>query len=173
MKQILWTPDSQAIWRPWKAKEFKAFLDRIETWWLLMGLLNKLMYFFLFPFFFWLCLQHAAVLGPGTESTPKQGPEPQQWQCQILNPLHHPGTPQVFYFSIIISICFFGAAPEAYGGSETRGPIRAAAADLGYSHSDTGSLTHWARPGIEWASSWILVGFITCKATTGTSSTCI
>ena len=30
------------------------------------------------------------------------------------------------------------------------------------------SLTHWARPGIEPASSWIVVRFITCWATSGT-----
>ena len=27
-------------------------------------------------------------------------------------------------------------------------------------HSNAGSFTHWARPGIEAASSWILVGFV-------------
>ena len=30
-------------------------------------------------------------------------------------------------------------------------------------HSNARSLTHWARPGIKPASSWILVGFITTK----------
>ena len=30
-------------------------------------------------------------------------------------------------------------------------------------HSNTGSLTHWGRPGIEPVSSWILVGFITIE----------
>ena len=30
------------------------------------------------------------------------------------------------------------------------------------------SLTHWAKPGVEAASSWILVGFLTHWATTGT-----
>ena len=30
-------------------------------------------------------------------------------------------------------------------------------------HSNARSLTHWARPGIEPASSWILVGFITTE----------
>ena len=30
-------------------------------------------------------------------------------------------------------------------------------------HSDTGSLTHWARPGIELASSWIIIGFVTAE----------
>ena len=30
---------------------------------------------------------------PGIEQTPKQWPESQEWQRQILNPLHHQGTP--------------------------------------------------------------------------------
>ena len=30
-------------------------------------------------------------------------------------------------------------------------------------HGNIRSLTHWARPGIEFASSWILVGLITAK----------
>ena len=33
---------------------------------------------------------------------------------------------------------------------------------------NTGSLTHWARPGIEPSSSWIIVEFLACWATTGT-----
>ena len=35
-------------------------------------------------------------------------------------------------------------------------------------HSNAGSLTHWARPGIEPVSSWILIGFINHWALTGT-----
>ena len=31
---------------------------------------------------------------------------------------------------------------------------------LGHSHSNAGSLTHWMRPGIERASSWMLVWFV-------------
>ena len=34
-------------------------------------------------------------------------------------------------------------------------------------HGSAGSLTHWARPGIEPSSSWILVGFVTHGATAG------
>ena len=34
------------------------------------------------------------------------------------------------------------------------------------------SLTHWARPGMEHTSSWILVRFITCWATMGTPHIC-
>ena len=36
--------------------------------------------------------------------------------------------------------------------------IRAASATCTAAHGNAGSLTHWARPGIEPASSWILVG---------------
>ena len=54
----------------------------------------------------------------------------------------------VFFF------LFFRAALVAYGGSQARGRIRAATASL--HHSNTGSLTHWERPGIEPVSSWIL-----------------
>jgi len=30
-------------------------------------------------------------------------------------------------------------------------------------HGNTGSLTHWVRPGLELMSSWILVGFVTTE----------
>ena len=55
---------------------------------------------------------------------------------------------------------FFRAAPTACGSSQARGLIGVAAAGLHHSHSNAGCLTHWARPGIEPASSWTLVGFI-------------
>ena len=35
-------------------------------------------------------------------------------------------------------------------------------------HSIAGSLTHWARPGIQPKSSWVLVGFVNCWALEGT-----
>ena len=37
-------------------------------------------------------------------------------------------------------------------------------------HSNARSLTHWAGPGIKYASSWILVAFVTCWAPMGTLS---
>ena len=68
-----------------------------------------------------------------------------------------------------------------YGDSQAGGPIRAvattqpqqcgipaASATYTTAHGNTGSLTHWARPGIEPASSWILVGFVNGWAMTGT-----
>ena len=72
--------------------------------------------------------------------------------------------------------CLFRAAPAAYGGSQARGRIGAVAAGPHHSHSNTGSelpqtycttvhgnagsLTHGGRTGIEPASSWIPVGFV-------------
>ena len=77
---------------------------------------------------------------------------------------------------------FFRATPVAYGSFQARGQIRAAAAGLCHSQriwaasavyatscSNAMSLTHWARPGMEPASSWILVGFLTCWATMETA----
>ena len=70
----------------------------------------------------------------------------------------------------------FRAAPEAYGGSQARGQIGAAAVGLHHSHSDARSkphlqptpqltarpdpLTHCVRPGSEASFSWILVRFV-------------
>ena len=44
-------------------------------------------------FFFFQHPQHAEVLRPGIESMPQQWLQPMQWQCLILNPLSHTGTP--------------------------------------------------------------------------------
>ena len=76
----------------------------------------------------------------------------------------------------LLTSLFFRAAPAAYGSSQVRGRIRATALGLHHSHSNTRSephlgpytaahgnarsLTHWAKPGTEPESSWILVGFI-------------
>ena len=68
-----------------------------------------------------------------------------------------------FLFYFILFFCLFAisrAAPVAYGGSQARGLIGAVAAGLHHSHSNAGSLTHWARPEIESATSWFLVGFV-------------
>ena len=46
--------------------------------------------------------------------------------------------------------------------------IQAAPATYATACSNTGSLTHWARPWIKPASSWILVRFLTHWASTGT-----
>ena len=72
----------------------------------------------------------------------------------------------------------------AYGRSQARAQTRAAAASLYHSHGNsrsephlwpipqltatytiahTRSLTHWMRPGIKPASSWVLAGFVTVE----------
>ena len=84
----------------------------------------------------------------------------------------HPFFPFFFFF-------LFRATPRAYGSSLAWGWIGATVANLCHSHSNSGSepclrptsqlmampdhLTHWARPGIEPASSWIPVGLVTTE----------
>jgi len=81
-----------------------------------------------------------------------------------------------FFFVVVVVVVIVAiswATPAAYGGSQARGLIGAVAAGLCQSHSNArsnplsanyttaygnaGSLTHWARPGIEPATSWFLV----------------
>ena len=78
---------------------------------------------------------------------------------------------------ISLFIYLFRAAHAAYGSSQSRSLIRAAAAcwpapqsqqcwiqasSVSYTTalSHTGSLTHWARPGSKPTSSWILIRFV-------------
>ena len=89
------------------------------------------------------------------------------------------------FLFVCLFVCLFAfsrATAAAYGGSQARGPVRAVASSLCQrqhriragsatyttAHSNTGSLTHWARPGIELETSWSLVGFVNHCATTGT-----
>ena len=68
-------------------------------------------------------------------------------------------SPRVDNFELFF---FLRAARAAYGSSQTRGQI-GDVATVATAHSNTGSLTHWARPEIKPAASWILVGFITAE----------
>ena len=82
----------------------------------------------------------------------------------------------LFFFFFLI-FCLFRATPKVYGSSQARDQIRVVAAGLHHSHSNarseahlwptphtaqgnTGSLTHWARPGIEPTTAQFLVRFI-------------
>ena len=60
-------------------------------------------------------------------------------------------------------MCLFRATPVAYGIFQARDWIEAKSVTYTTAHGNTGFLTHWARPGIEPASSWILVRFITTE----------
>ena len=73
---------------------------------------------------------------------------------------------------------FFRVASVAYGGSQVRGSnwscscqptpqpqqcqIQVTSATYTTAHSNTESLTHRARPGVEPESSWMLVMFVNC-----------
>ena len=88
---------------------------------------------------------------------------------------------QVLCFWVcLFCFCLFRAAPTAYGSSQARGRIRAGyscqpipqpqqhqiwATFLTYTtaHHKAGFTSHWARPGIEPMSSWVLVGLITTE----------
>ena len=88
-------------------------------------------------------------------------------------------------FYVYLSVCFFfRATPMPYGGSQARGRMSYSRwptpqpQQLGIwgrsvthptAHCNTGSWTHWLGPGIDPASSWMPVGFVTyCCATVGT-----
>ena len=73
-----------------------------------------------------------------------------------------------FVFFFLFFFCLFRPTSAAYGGSQARGLIGATAAGLRHSHSNSGSLTHWARPGIKPNSSWILVRLVNHWAVTWT-----
>ena len=89
-----------------------------------------------------------------------------------------------FSFFFLFFFWLFRAAPVVYGCSQARGWIWAAAAGCSHSssrsephlwptpqltaHGNARSSTHWVGPGIERASLWILVRFVTHWATTGT-----
>ena len=89
---------------------------------------------------------------------------------------------------LFFSFCFLGPYPRHMESSQARVWIRATAAGLHHTqqpriqaesatyttaHGRTRSLTHWARPGTEPASSWILVGFCFCCTIMGTPTTII
>ena len=89
-----------------------------------------------------------------------------------------------FHFFFFFYFCLFRAAPLAYGGFQARDliwscshwpmpqpqqcQIGAASANTTTAQGKAGSLTHWARPGMEPLSSWILVRFVSAD-TTGTA----
>ena len=77
-----------------------------------------------------------------------------------------------FFCSFVCFVfCRLRAAPWAYWGSQARVRIGAVAAGLHHSSWQRRILTLWARPGIKPATSWFLVRFCFCCATTGTPQT--
>ena len=68
-----------------------------------------------------------------------------------------------FLFKKTFLFFLFRAAYTAYVSSQARGRIRSAAAGIYHSHSNSGCLTHLARP----ESLWIQVGFVTAEPQMG------
>ena len=101
-------------------------------------------------------------------------------QIQLSDPCSFPSFWRTLIFILFF---FFRATLVAYRGSQVRGQIWAVAAGLCHRHSNVGSelhlrptlqtyttvhskawsLTHWVRPGIEPALSWILVRFASAE----------
>ena len=88
------------------------------------------------------------------------------------------------YWDLKFFFFLFRSIPAACGSSQVRGSkqsygcwpmpqpqqhrIWATSTTYSTAHGKARSLTHWARLGIESASSWILVGFVNCWVTKGT-----
>ena len=67
-------------------------------------------------------------------------------------------TGRLFFIFIVFDL--FRVASVANACSQARGPIGAVATGLHHSHSNAGSFTHGARPGIKPGSSWMLISFV-------------
>ena len=126
-----------------------------------------------FPSFFW-SLTRIIVRSCGSPlRTRRRKPREWQWrwrrqQKQLLTTWFlmwekEPVLLLLLLLFCVVLFCFFRAAPTAYGDSQAWGLIGAIASSLHHSHSNIGSFTHWARPGIKPTSSWILVGLVTAE----------
>ena len=71
----------------------------------------------------------------------------------------------VFFYKIptVFFFFFLRAAPTAYGGSQALAYATATAMPYLSHDCNIGSLTCWARPGIEPESSWMLVRFVSSE----------
>ena len=83
--------------------------------------------------------------------------------------------PSFFFFFFHMEVPRLGVEselwPTAYAGATaTWDLIQASSTTYTTAHSNAGSLTQWARPGIEPATSWSLVGFFHHCATSGPPS---
>ena len=94
--------------------------------------------------------------------------------CSLYHTLGTLGNARSLFFFV------FRALPAALGGSHPWGLSGVVATGLCWSHSNarskllhlrptpiahgnSGSLTHWVRPGIESTCSWILIGFVSTE----------
>ena len=94
-------------------------------------------------------LRRIPILNPGSS----QNDAKTHWHCLLgRGGCHNDRSLFVCFVGFFCCCCcLFKAAPMAYGGSQAKGPIRAAAAGLHHSHSNVGSshvydLHHSSRP---------------------------
>ena len=78
--------------------------------------------------------------------------------------------PNLRHMEIPRVMSWIGAAAASLHNSHSTAGTRATSVTYTTACSNARYLTHWARPEIEPAFSWILVGFLTHWATTGTPS---
>ena len=76
----------------YSVQEFLFFHILTNTYLSSFFVCGKLLFIYLFIYLF-LVVQHVEVPVPGIEPALQQWPEPEQLQHQILNMLHHEGTP--------------------------------------------------------------------------------
>ena len=121
---------------------------------------------------------------PGNEPAPLQWPELQQLDYLLTTEPRRelPAASGLLTYCTIVGTplsLFLKATPVAYLSSWARGQTGAPAASLHHSYSNAGSklhlqptpqliatpdpLAHWARPEIEPASLWVLVGFTSAE----------
>ena len=80
--------------------------------------------------------------------------------------------PSFLPFFLFLSLFFYFVflRPQLWHMQVARLGVQSELKPLAYTtaHGNAGSLTHWVRPGIKPASSWILVSFANCWGTMGT-----
>ena len=69
----------------------------------------------------------------------------------------------VFVFCFLFFFGLFRTPSAAYGSSQARGRMRAAAASLHHNSQQHQILNLLSKPGMEHDSSWILDGFVTAE----------
>ena len=69
--------------------------------------------------FFWLHLRHIEIPRPEIKSEPQMQCMSQLQQCQILNPLHHTGTPKekLFLMHLLMHLLIFNSSSKESGSA--------------------------------------------------------
>ena len=129
--------------------------------------------------FFWPHLRHVEVPLPGIKPMPEQRPEPQSVNARSLILWATRELPNSNLLLLFFFFYYLGAHMEVNQSCSCQPQpqpqpqpqqcrIRAVSVTYTTTLSNAGSLTHWARPGIEPATSWLLVRLFNPWATKGT-----